>query len=153
MDMKICFVASSGGHWEELICLKEIAEENEAFFVTESGCQTEEWKDGNLHVYPQINRRERGFPVHFIKLCMDAWRLMRKERPDVVIATGALISVPFCFFGKRWGAKVIFIESIARVDNRSLSGRLVYPIADRFLVQWESMLRIYPKAINIGGLF
>ena len=49
--------------------------------------------------------------------------------------------------------KIIYIESFARVDNASLTGKLFYKIADVFIVQWEELLKIYPKAIYGGGIF
>ena len=81
------------------------------------------------------------------------WNLRFREKPKVVVTTGALISFPFCVYGKLMGAKVIYIETFARVNDRSLTGRLVYPIADLFLVQWESLLELYPKAKYVGGIF
>ena len=78
---------------------------------------------------------------------------MVREKPDFVVTTGALISFPFCVYAKLMGAKVIYIETFARVKDRSLTGRLVYPIADLFLVQWESLLQFYPKAKYVGGIF
>lgn len=151
--MKICFVASSGGHWEELMCLKEIAEEHETIYVTEEGGQA---ADSNMHpmyLFPQINRHEKNFIWHFFKVIIKAWKIMIKERPKLVITTGALIAFPFCVFAKILGAKLIYIESFARVENASLTGKLAYRFADLFLVQWEELLKVYPKAVYVGGIF
>ena len=76
-----------------------------------------------------------------------------QEKPEVIITTGALIAFPFCLIGKLKKTKVIYIESFARVNNKSLTGKLVYPFADLFIVQWESMLELYPKAKYTGGIF
>ncbi len=152
-QIKICFVASSGGHWEELMCLREIAEAHESFFVTEQGGQAQETKLQNVYTTPQINRHEKGFIGHFVKLFAFANKVLRQEKPDVVITTGALIAYPFCLLAKLRGKKVVYIESFARVNNRSLTGRLVYPLADLFLVQWKSMLKCYRKAKYVGGIF
>lgn len=151
--MKICFAASSGGHWEELMCLKEIAEENETFYVTEEGGQAEDSGLENINTYAQINRHEPKFIRHFIKLFFEAGKILKKERPDVVITTGALLAFPFCLLAKWKGIKIVYIESFARVNNGSLTGKLVYPFADLFLVQWESLLKVYPKAKYVGGIF
>ena len=78
---------------------------------------------------------------------------MKAEKPDFIITTGALIAFPFCVFAKMRSVKVIYIESFARVNNQSLTGKLVYPLADLFLVQWESLLKLYPKAKYVGGIF
>lgn len=80
-------------------------------------------------------------------------KILKKEKPDFVITTGALIAFPFCIFAKLRGTKIIYIESFARVNNQSLTGKLVYPFADLFLVQWEPLLKFYPKAKYVGGIF
>lgn len=152
-DIKICFVSSSGGHWEELMCLKPIMNEYHSIFITEKGGQAEDSKLKNIYVFPQINRKEKGFLFHLGKVFIKARKILKAERPDYLITTGALISYPFCLIGKLMGIKIIFIESFARVYNKSLTGKLVYPIADLFLVQWESMLKCYPKAKYVGGIF
>lgn len=153
MKKKIGFIASSGGHWEEIISLKEIANENFSFFVTEKSGQIAENTKPNTYILPQINRHEKKFVSHFLKLFISAFKIIRKENPDVIITTGALVSFPFCVFAKIFGKKVIYIESFARVHEKSLTGKLVYPFADLFIVQWESMLKCYPKAVYGGGIF
>ncbi len=150
---KICFVSSSGGHWEELMCLKEVAEEYDSFFITEKSGQLEEYKLSKLYVLEQINRKEKKFGRHFLRLFLKAFSIMLREKPDLVITTGALISVPFCVVAKLFRKKVVYIESFARVYNKSLTGKLLYPFADLFLVQWESLLDLYPKAKYVGGIF
>lgn len=151
--VKIGFIASSGGHWEELMCLNEIAKENDSFFVTEDGGQIQDSKIENAYTIPQINRYEKRFVAHFLKLFSTARKILKKEKPDVIITTGALVAFPFCFIAKRMRIKVVYIESFARVNNSSLTGKLVYPFADLFLVQWEPLLKIYPKAKYVGGIF
>lgn len=151
--MKACFIASSGGHWEELMCLEEIAAEYDTFYVTEEGGQAEDSCYETMYVFPQINRYEKKFAWNFIKMFISAAKIMFKERPDVIVTTGALIVFPFCVYGKFMGAKIIYIESFARVHNRSLTGRLIYPLADLFLVQWEPLLKLYPKAKYVGCIF
>ena len=151
--MKICLVSSSGGHWEELMCLKSLANENDVFYVTEEGGQADNSNLDNLYKLPQINRHEKGFWFHFARLFLGAGKILRMERPDMVITTGALLAFPFCLLAKLRGAKIVYIESFARVHSRSLTGRLVYPFADLFLVQWETMLPLYPKAKFVGGIF
>ena len=82
-----------------------------------------------------------------------AWRLLRKERPDLIVSSGAAVAVPFFYIGKLLGAKLIYLEVYDRMDSPTLTGKLVYPVADRFLVQWEEMKAVYPKAINLGSIF
>ena len=153
MQKKICFAASSGGHWEELMCLKKIADENFAFYVTEKGGQIQDMELEKLYTFAQISRKEKLFIFHFVWVMLRSLYIMLKERPDVVIATGALITFPFCFYAKLLGKKVIFIESFARVHDTSLTGRIVYKFADLFIVQWESLLKCYPNAVYAGSIF
>jgi len=147
------FVASSGGHWEELMCIRSIAQEHNTVYVTEEGGQARDSSLEKLHLVPQINRRQKDFLWKFLKLILTSGKIMLREKPDFVVTTGALIAFPFCVYGKLLGAKVIYIESFARVHDRSLTGRLVYPMADLFLVQWETLLKCYPKAKYVGGIF
>lgn len=151
--MKSFFIASSGGHWEELMCFNEIASKHDTIYITETGGQAKDSSIKNLHTVPQMNRREKNFTWHFFKLFVDAARITFKEKPKFVISTGALIAFPFCFCAKLIGAKVVYVESFARVYSKSLTGRLIYPLADLFLVQWEPMLKLYPKAKYVGGIF
>ena len=75
-----------------------------------------------------------------------AFRLLRAERPDVVLSTGAGVSVPFLLLARLMGMRTIYLESITRIHELSLSGRLVYPFVSRFLVQWEELTAQYPRA-------
>ena len=79
--------------------------------------------------------------------------LFFKFRPDVIVTTGANTCVPLCYMGFIFRKKVIYIESFAKQEGKTLSGKLVYPIATHFIVQWESMKKYYPKAIYIGGIY
>lgn len=153
MALKIAFVASSGGHLEEISRLKRIAASYDNFLVTEKN-DFEVRDFGNRQYFvAQMNRREILFPFKFIRLFFQAGRVLRKEKPDVVITTGALVSYPFCLLEKVRGGKVIYIESFARVTEPSLTGKLVHKHADLFLVQWEDMLDYFPDAVLGGGIF
>ena len=151
--MKICFAASSGGHLEEISRLKEIEKKHESFLVTEEGgFQELDFCDKVIHV-KQINRKEILFVPKFILLFLRSYGILKKEKPDVIISTGALASYPICRLGKKMGKKIVYIESFARVDTPSLTGKLMYKIADVFIVQWEEMLQFFPNATYGGGIF
>ena len=105
---------------------------------------------------------EKMYPCYFptnrniknlIRNTFVALRVLWKEKPDLIISSGAAVAVPFFYLGKLFGAKLIYIEVFDRIDKPTLTGRLVYPITDRFVVQWEEMKRVYPKAINLGSIF
>lgn len=151
--MKLCMVASSGGHLEEISRLKKLVEKYDTFLVTEkSEFSVVNWIEKKYYV-SQINRKELLFIFKFIKLFFKSYSILKKEKPDVIISTGALASYPICLLGKMKKTKIIYIESFARVDSPSLTGKLMYKIADLFLVQWEEMMKVYPNAIYVGGIF
>ena len=85
--------------------------------------------------------------------CLKSFIYFIKIRPNVVVTTGAHTCVFMCYLAKLFRRKVIYIETFANIHSRSMSGRLVYPIADMFVVQWESMLEFYPKAVYGGWIF
>lgn len=76
-----------------------------------------------------------------------------KIRPDIVVTTGTHTAVLMCYIAKLFGKKVIWIETFANRNSKTLAGRLVYPIADTFVVQWEEMKKIYKKAVYWGSIF
>lgn len=152
---KVCFLASSGGHLEEISRLVEIEEKYDNFLVTEKG-KFEELHFGKKVIYVyQINRKEILFLFKFIGLILKAFKILLKEKPTVLISTGALATVPFCIVGKLLGKRIVYIESFARVDTPSLTGKIIYKLklANLFVVQWEDMLKYFPEAIVGGRIF
>ena len=79
--------------------------------------------------------------------------LLPEERPDVIVSSGAAVAVPFFYLGKLFGMKTIYIEVFDRIDKPTMTGKMVYPVTDRFIVQWEEMKQVYKKAINLGSIF
>ncbi len=150
---KLCFAASSGGHYEQLLMLKPLMQKYDSFIVTE---RTEyQMCDAEIPTYylSQINRRE---PLCLLKLAVNAFRsarILRKEQPEAVISTGVLATIPICLLAKLTRRKLIYIESFAKVTSPTLTGKLLYRFADRFYVQWPQMCEVYPKAIYLGGIY
>ncbi len=149
--MKIALVGSSGGHLTHLHMLKAFWEKHERFWVTFDKEDARSLLDGESF-YPCYYPTNRNIP-NLIRNTKLALRLLKKERPDVIISSGAAVAVPFFYIGKLYGAKTIYIEVYDRIDAPTLSGKLVYPVTDRFIVQWEEMKKVYPKAINLGSIF
>jgi len=151
-ELKICFAASSGGHLEEITRLTGVKAGRACFLITEKGVFETKFCE-KIYYVNQINRRQLTFLPAFIKLFFKSMSILKKEKADCVITTGALMGYPVALAGKLMRKKVIYIESFARVDSASLTGRLIYPIADLFIVQWEEGLKFFPKAVYGGGIF
>jgi UDP-N-acetylglucosamine:LPS N-acetylglucosamine transferase len=151
---KVMMVASSGGHMEELTRLKAVIDKYDCCWVTEKNSFQTYGEGFHVDYYmPQVNRREIFFPFKFVYVSLKAIQIILKEKPDFVISTGALISFPFCRIAKWMGKKVIFIESFARVNELSLTGRLLYNHVNKFIVQWPELSMEYNKAVVGGGIF
>ena len=88
-----------------------------------------------------------------IKNTKIAWNVLHKEKPDLIISCGAAVAVPFFYIGKMMGAKLVYIEVFDRIDKPTMTGKMVYPIVDKFVVQWEEQKKVYPKAVNLGSIF
>lgn len=149
--MKVCLVGSSGGHLTHLYLLKPFWENEERFWVTFE-------KDDavgvleNEKMYPCYYPTNRNLK-NLIKNTFLAVRILKREKPDLIVSSGAAVAVPFFYLGKLFGAKTVYIEVFDRIDKPTLTGKLVYPVTDKFIVQWEEMIKVYPKAINLGGIF
>lgn len=150
---KICFAASSGGHYEQLMMLKPLMEKYDSFVVTEKTDYDAKAKDEKTYYMHQVNRREKTFVWRMIQNAFLSLKVYMKEKPDVVICTGVLAMIPICLISKLMGKKLIYIESFAKVTSATLTGKLLYKYADQFYVQWPEMQKIYPKAIYLGGIY
>ena len=81
------------------------------------------------------------------------YEIFEKEKPDIVITTGVMAMIPICMIAKLHKKKLVYIESFAKVSSPTKTGKLMYKYADRFYVQWESMLEIFPDAVCLGGIY
>ena len=149
--MKICLVGSSGGHLTHLQMLKPFWEKYDRFWVTfdKEDARSLLSEEKVFHCYHPTNRNIKNL-IRNTKL---AARILKQEKPDLIISCGAAVAVPFFYIGKRHGAKTVYIEIFDRIDSSTLTGRLVYPVTDRFIVEWDEMKKVYPKAINLGSIF
>ncbi len=148
---KICLVSSSGGHLAHLYMLKKFWHDKDRFWVTfdKDDAKSMLNNEKKYHCFHPTNRNI----FNLVKNTFLAISVIRKERPKVIISTGAAVAVPFFYIGKLYGVKLVYIEVFDRVNTPTLTGKLVYPITDKFIVQWEEMKEIYPKAINLGSIF
>ncbi len=154
---KLLFISSTGGHLTELMQLKELFSKYPYHIITEKTDSTKSYQE---KYKGHVNYLVYGTKHHLLSYCfkfpyncIKSLFLYFKIRPTHIITTGAHTAVPMCYIGRLFGSKVIYIETLANIKTKTLSGKLVYPIANLFLVQWESMLNLYPRAKYIGPLF
>ncbi len=148
--LKICLVCSHGGHFTETLQILSAFEGHEIFFVTYHSSREEEVKA----IAPAYFTDNIGTNVwRMIKAFPWTLGILWRENPDVVVSLGAEIAVPFFYLARLFGIKTIFIESWCRVTSLSLTGKLVYPIANEFWVQWPQLLEVCgPKAQYKGSV-
>lgn len=149
--MKICLVGSSGGHLAHLNMLEPLWSQHDRFWVTfdKEDARSILKKEKMYPCFYPTNRNIKNL----VKNTFLAVKILRKEKPDVIISSGAAVAVPFFYLGKIFGAKTVYIEVFDRIDKPTVTGKLVYPVTDKFIVQWEEMKKVYPKAINLGSIF
>jgi len=151
--LKVLFAASSGGHLEEIKRLENLVDLADGVLLTEKVNYST--NDGQRRVYyvPQVNRREPLCLIKLIWIFFLSMRVILQEKPDFIISTGALAALPVCFISRLFSIQLIYIESFARRTELSLSGKLIYKFADVFVVQWEELLALYPKAVYWGMIY
>jgi UDP-N-acetylglucosamine:LPS N-acetylglucosamine transferase len=97
-----------------------------------------------------IRHSERDL-LFFVNL-WEAWRILRRERPDIILSTGAGPIVPFAIVGRLLGMRTLFIETLTRLQKPSMTGRIVYFLADRVFYQWPALERYFPSGVYGGPL-
>ncbi|WP_243279538.1 PssD/Cps14F family polysaccharide biosynthesis glycosyltransferase [Clostridium saudiense] len=149
--LKICLVGSSGGHLTHLHMLKPFWSKHDRFWVTfdKEDANSILKKEKMYKCYFPTNRNL----INLLKNTILAIKVLNRENPDILISSGAAVAVPFFYIAKLKGKKLIYIEVYDRIDKSTITGRLVYPIVDKFIVQWEEQKKVYPKAINLGSIF
>lgn len=147
---KVCIVCSSGGHLAQLHCLDAWWKEQDRFWVTFDKPDAVSLLRGEKVVWGHhpTNRNLRNL----LRNTVQAARVLLRERPDLVVSNGAGIAVPWFWIGKALGASTVYIEVYDRVDSATLTARLVRPVLDRMVVQWEEQKAMYPEGIFLGSV-
>ena len=151
--LRVCFAASSGGHLSELMMLGPLMDRYDSFLVTERTGYKAAPEGMRCYRVFQVNRREWSCVPRLSVNAFLALNICFRERPDAVICTGVLATVPLCLLCKLFGKRLVFIESYAKVKTPTLTGKLLYPFADRFYIQGPELKEFYPKAVFIGGIY
>ena len=152
---KVLFISSLGGHLTQLLQLKPLFKEYDYHIITEKSIITEDLSKQYHMSFLMYGARNYLFKYCF-KFTFNIFKSLYyffREKPDVIVTTGAHTAVPMCYIAKMFGKKVVFIESFAKTSTPTISGKLVYPIADLFIVQWREMKKHYPKAVYGGSIY
>src|SRR3989338_128098 len=153
----LLIVFGTGGHTSQMLKLINLLGNkfNYAFVIQKEDplAQNKINVEGKVFFVNNPRLYAESYFVSFLRTLRSLYQtflILIKSNSDAVITAGPGVGVPFCYLAKIFGKKVIFLESWSRVYNKSLSGKLVYPIADLFFVQWEDLKKKYPKAIYAG---
>lgn len=154
---KVLFIASTGGHLNELMQLKTLFKKYDYHIVTENTKVDKSLKNKYGNKMSFLIYGTKKYPISyifkFIANCFISLYYFFKYQPEVIVTTGTHTAGPMCYLGKIFGSKIIYIETFANRNRKTATGRLVYPIADLFIVQWEELLKIYPKAVYGGAIY
>ena len=151
-DSKICVPSSSGGHLTQMFLLMPVLKKSkDRFWITFDKEDAKTLLENEIvyNCYYPTNHNAKNL----LRNTILAIRVLAKERPNLIISSGAAVAVPFFYIGKLFGAKLVYVEVFERVNSATLTGRLVSRIADLFIVQWEEQLEVYPRAVNLGSVF
>lgn len=143
-DRPILLVSSNGGHLLQLVQLREAWTRQRRVWVTFDKADSRSMLAGErvFYAYHPTNR-------NLLNLLRNVWlatKVIRQLRPAAIVTTGAGVAVPFCYVGRLFGARIVYIESFSRIDEASLTACLIHPVAHRFFVQWPELLPRFRKA-------
>jgi len=151
----VLLVCSTGGHLLQLVALRDAWEGFSRVWVTfdKSDARSLLADERVTFARGPTNRNFGLLAVrNLVRNGVLAFRLVRAERPKVVLTTGAGVAVPFAWVGRLLGARVVYVESLTRIDHPSLSCRLIAPVATRIYAQWPELTRAVPRARYLGSV-
>ncbi len=147
--IKMCIVCSAGGHLlEATLATKTLPYER--YYVTFYAPHLQHLLNSDDYYF--VTDPYRNVLKSLINF-FQSLRIYLREKPNVIITTGACVAIATCLIAKIFGAKVIIIETAAAIKGPSGTGKFLYPFADLFFVQWKSQLRHYKSAVYVGDLF
>jgi beta-1,4-N-acetylglucosaminyltransferase len=147
----VVLVCTPGGHLLELLALRAAWRGLESLWITMDTAETRSLLDGERVVF--AHAQEVRSTKNLARNLLLAWRMTSRLRPRVIVTTGAALAVPFVWVGRVRGVRIVYVESATRVARRSLTCRLVAPIADRVYVQWPELAPLVRRAHYMGNIF
>ena len=146
---RLCLVSSSGGHWEQLQKLQPLIDKYEGFLVTEKT----QFPENAKYFMIQTDLKDKFMLPKMIVNGVRAIGIWIKEKPDFVITTGTMVAYPFYLMAVLFHKKFIFIETFGRANMATTAGKMMEKHSDLFIVQWETQVKHYKKAIYGGCLY
>lgn len=147
---KVCLICSVGGHFKQLLKISPAWEDFDYYYVLMDKPIINSFiLKEKVYI---ITNPERN-PFLFVKNMIESLIIFLKTMPDVVISTGAGMAIAFCYIAKLFGKKIVFIEEWCLLSRPSITGRLIYPISDLFIIQRDHFKKFYPKSVFGGELF
>jgi beta-1,4-N-acetylglucosaminyltransferase len=147
----LLLVCSSGGHLLQLHELRPAWEPFERTWVTfdKSDARSLLSRERVIHAHGPTNRSVPNL-LRNLRL---AWRVVRRERPAAILTTGAGVAVPFAWVAMLHRIPTIYVESFTRIEELSLSARMISPVATRMYAQWPELASRAPRMHFAGNLF
>lgn len=148
--MKLLLVSSSGGHLSQLLLLRSWWADHERHWVafdTRDAVSSLADESVSWAYYPTTRNLKNA--ARNLRL---AWRVVRRERPDLVVSTGAGVAVPFFLVARLFQVRTVYVEVFDRIDHPTLTGALCYPLTDVFALQWPEQTVNYPEGKVVGWL-
>lgn len=150
---KVCLISSSGGHLEQIRQLKDVYNKYNCFYVVSRTKATEAMTQKHYIVSDLVRKNKIVMVLRMTRMMFEQFGIFLKEKPDVILTTGAAVAIPMCVIGKVFRRKVIYIESFARMTTPNKTGLLIYKFADLFVIQWEALKKYYPNAVYGGSIY
>ncbi len=154
---KVLFISSTGGHLKELLMLEKLFSKYNSYLITEKTYANLKLKEkwGKKMGFMLFGTKDHPltYPFKLFINCFISLYYFIKFNPKYVVTTGTHTAGPICLLAKIFRRKVIYIETMANVNTKTITGKLLYLVADLFIVQWESMKKLYPKAVYAGFIF
>ena len=146
---KLCLVSSSGGHWEQLQKLQPLIDKYDGFLITEKT----KFPENAKYFMLQTDLKDKLMLPKMMVNSIRALKIWAKEKPDFVITTGTMVAYPFYLIAVLLRKKFVYIETFGRADMPTTAGKMMEKHSDLFIVQWESQVKHYKKAIYGGCLY
>jgi len=148
-SLKVCVVASCGGHLTQARALAPAYAQYRHFFIVTPEIALPPDMAGKTYF---VSHAERDWKI--LLNFYEAFQILRRERPHVILSTGAGLAVPIALVGRvLWGCEIVYVESLSRIVSPSVTARIMYRVADDFFFQWRPLSKFFRRGKLGGPLF